>query len=101
MVMARRAARVDDNQGDIVAALRKMGCSVLPLHTVGSGCPDLLIGYDTINLLLEVKDGSKVPSAQSLTPAQEDFFRDWLGQAEVVNSPEQAVKYVIDQCGPW
>jgi hypothetical protein len=99
--MARRAARVDDNQGDIVAALRKMGCSVLQLHTVGAGCPDLLVGYDTINLLLEVKDGSKVPSAQSLTLAQERFFDEWLGQAEVVNSPEQAVGYVMDQVGPW
>jgi hypothetical protein len=101
MVMARRAARVDDNQGDIVKALRDMGCSVLPLHTVGAGCPDLLIGYDTINLLLEVKDGSKVPSAQSLTPAQERFFDEWLGQAEVVNSPADACRYVTDQAGPW
>jgi hypothetical protein len=99
--MPRRAARVDDNQGDIVAALRKMGCSVQPLHMVGAGCPDILVGYDGLNLALEIKDGEKVPSAQTLTDAQEIWHNSWMGQAEVVNSPEQAVKYVIDQCGPW
>jgi hypothetical protein len=99
--MPRRAAKVDANQSAIVAALRKMGCSVQPLHMVGQGCPDILVGYDGLNLMLEIKDGDKVPSAQGLTDAQDVWHCDWLGQVEVVNSPEQAVKYVIDQCGPW
>jgi hypothetical protein len=99
--MPRRAAKVDANQSAIVAALRKMGCSVLPLHTVGQGCPDLLVGYDAVNFLLEVKDGDKAPSAQSLTPDQVLFHDKWLGQVGVVNSPEAAVKYVTDLCGPW
>jgi hypothetical protein len=61
------------------------------LHAVGEGCPDLLVGYKGLNLLLEVKDGSKPPSAQKLTPQQEVWHRDWRGHRVVVNSPEAAL----------
>jgi hypothetical protein len=42
-------------------------------------------------MLLEVKDGSKPPSAQKLTPQQEEWHRDWRGHRVVVNSPEAAL----------
>lgn len=86
-----RAAKVDDNQAEIVKALRKIGASVQPLHTMGGGVPDLLVGMAGRNVLLEVKDGAKVPSAQKLTPDQVTWHRDWLGQVETVNSIEQAI----------
>jgi hypothetical protein len=87
----RRAAKVDANQREVVAALRGAGASVQLLHAVGEGCPDLLVGYKGLNMLLEVKDGSKPPSAQKLTPQQEIWHRDWRGHAVVVNSPEAAL----------
>jgi hypothetical protein len=87
----RRAAKVDANQREVVAALRGAGASVQLLHAVGEGCPDLLVGYKGLNMLLEVKDGSKPPSAQKLTPQQEIWHRDWRGQRVVVNSPEAAL----------
>lgn len=86
-----RAAKVDNNQAEIVKALRKIGASVQPLHTVGGGVPDLLVGMAGRNVLLEVKDGAKVPSAQKLTPDQVGWHRDWRGQVETVNSVEQAI----------
>jgi DNA-binding NarL/FixJ family response regulator len=39
-----RAAKVDANQTEITAALRQMGATVQHIHTVGKGCPDLLVG---------------------------------------------------------
>jgi hypothetical protein len=87
----RRASRVDFNQREIVAALRGAGATVQLLHAVGEGCPDLLVGWKGLNLLLEVKDGSKPPSAQKLTPQQEVWHRDWRGRSIVVNSPEAAL----------
>jgi len=36
--------RVDNNQAEVVKRLKLHGVSVLHLHTVGNGCPDLLIG---------------------------------------------------------
>ncbi|MCY7277677.1 MAG: hypothetical protein LH702_29055 [Phormidesmis sp. CAN_BIN44] len=90
----RRAARTDSNQTEIVAILRSLGCSVQPLHTVGSGCPDLLIGIDGQNLLLEVKDGSKPPSARRLTSDQQVWHTNWGGQAAIVQSLEDAIAIV-------
>jgi hypothetical protein len=87
----RRAAKVDANQREVVAALRGAGASVQLLHAVGEGCPDLLVGHHGKNFLLEVKDGAKPPSAQKLTPQQEIWHRDWRGQRVVVNSPEAAL----------
>jgi len=90
-----RFSRVDANQSKIVAALRKIGCSVLHLHTLGDGAPDLAIGYRGRNLLLELKDGKKAPSARKLTPDEEIFHRDWRGQVATVESVEEAIKFVI------
>lgn len=89
-----RAAKVDDNQRAVVAALRGVGATVMHLHRVGMGCPDLCVGWRGVNYLIEVKDGGKAPSAQKLTPMQEDWHGAWKGQAIVVNSPEAALKAI-------
>lgn len=83
--MRRYAAKVDRNQAEIVAALRSAGCSVQCLHAVGGGVPDLLVSRQTrapfsrgaLLFLLEVKDGTKPPSARKLTEDQADWHRNW------------------------
>lgn len=90
----RRAAKVDDNHGEIVQALRDAGCGVLSLAAVGKGCPDLLVHgplYPWRHTLLEVKDGSKPPSARRLTPDQAKFHEAWKGWIHVVTSVEEAL----------
>lgn len=87
----RRAAKIDDNQPEIVEAARRMGCSVQPLHSVGKGCPDLLVGISGINDLWEVKDGNKPPSARRLTPDQIEWHDAWRGHVQVVDSVEKAI----------
>jgi hypothetical protein len=86
-----RAARVDDNQKEIVKALRDMGCSVQHLHAVGKGCPDLLVGYKGFNILLEIKDGCKSQSEQKLTPDQTIWHYAWRGHVDVVNTVGSAI----------
>ena len=88
----RRAAKVDENQSEIVKALRAAGASVQPLHAVGQGCPDLLIGFRGKNLLFEVKDGAKVPSAKRLTDDQSEWHAEWRGNVFVVESAEEAIR---------
>lgn len=86
----RRAARVDDNQWEIVAALRAAGCSVTSLASIGRGFPDIIVGYDGKNYLMEIKDGSKPPSKRRLTPDEQEWHATWRGQVAVVNSVEDA-----------
>jgi hypothetical protein len=91
----RRASRIDRNQPEIVEALRKLGASVQPLHSAHDGIPDLLVGYQGRNLLIEVKDGERVPSARKLTPCQVQWHHEWKGQAAIVASTEEAIALVF------
>ena len=89
----RTAAKVDRNQKETVDALRKVGASVQSLASIGKGCPDLLVGYHGILYLMEIKDGSNVPSKQLLTDDQKKWHEAWTGSpVYVVRSIEQALK---------
>ena len=85
-----RIARVDDNQKAIVRYLRDMGVSVAVTSATGKGFPDLVCGYKGKNILLELKDGKKPLSAQTLTPEQRIWHHDWKGQVSVINTAEAA-----------
>lgn len=92
--MPRRAARVDENQSTIVSALRAVGATVTPTHAAGEGFPDLCVGYQGSNYLLEVKDGNKPPSKRRLTDPQIEWHRDWRGQRAVVNNATEALEAI-------
>ena len=90
--MPRRAAKVDANQSEIVDVARQLGCTVQPLHTVGQGVPDLLVGISGHSDLWEVKDGAKRPSERRLTADQIIWHDAWRGcQVQVVDSVEKAI----------
>ncbi len=88
----RQAAKTDENQKTIVTALRKAGASVQSLAAVGKGCPDLLVGYNGINYLMEIKDGNKVPSAQKLTIDKRHWHSVWTGAVHIVKTEDEALK---------
>jgi Holliday junction resolvase len=88
----RYANRIDANQNQIVDALRKAG-AVVRIISQGDGIPDLLVGYKGYTILMEVKDGDKVPSARKLTEAEQKFFDDWRGgMLVIINSVEEAIE---------
>ena len=91
----RRAAKVDANQKQIVAALRQLGASVAITSTTGQGFPDICCGFRGRNVLFEIKDGSKPPSARKLTPDQIDFHAAWKGEIAVITSATEAVDYLL------
>lgn len=82
----RLRAKVDDNQKEIVAAARKLGCSVAITSQLGKGFPDLVIGLNGVNYLVEVKDSKKPPSARKLTDDEKKFKAAWYGQYDVIES---------------
>lgn len=92
----RRAARLDSNHVDVVKALRSAGMTVQSLAAVGQGVPDLLVGWRGLNLLAEVKDGDKKPSAQALTVAEQEWHATWGGHVVVVRDADEAVEAMLD-----
>lgn len=92
--MIRRAAKKDANHPEIVRGLRKAGCSVLDLGAVGNGCPDLLVMRGGVMVLMEIKDGAKIPSKQKLTPDQVKFHAEWGACVVVVKSLEEALSAI-------
>jgi hypothetical protein len=82
----RRAARVDNNHGEIVKALRGVGATVTSLAAVGQGVGDLLVSYRARWFVLEVKSpGGKLTEDEWV----------WIGQqraeVKVVYSVEDAL----------
>lgn len=88
-------ARTDANQTEIVRRFREIGASVQVMSSVGKGFPDLIVGWRGRNILLELKDGSKPPSARALTVDQVHWHANWAGQVAVVTSVDQAVELVM------
>lgn len=84
-----RAYRVDKNQRNIVDGLRAIGCSVQHLHKVGQGCPDILVGHNGKNVLIEIKHGDGKHTAQQVV-----WHASWRGQVATVNSLEKAIEVV-------
>ena len=83
------AKKVDANQAEIVEALRAAGASVTDLSRFGHGVPDLLVGYNFRNYLLEVKAHSA-----KLTPSEERWRDNWEGTAFIVRTVEHALRVI-------
>lgn len=77
MSINRRAARRDENEAEIIKALRAGGCLVAQVS--GEGVPDLIVWSPTLRIivLVEVKDGAKPPAHRKLTPEQVIFHETW------------------------
>lgn len=92
----RRAPKVDANQSEIVTALRTQGALVTSLAGLGNGIPDLLVGHHISKRLglVEVKDGSKPPSARAKTEDQIKFWDQWAGfPMGLVCDVESAIRF--------
>ena len=91
----KTAAKVDANQASVMASLRKAGCSVQSLAAIGKGCPDLLVSFGGHNVLVEVKDGAKVLSAQKLTADQVKWHAKWPAKVWIVANEMDVAEVVM------
>ena len=93
---ARRAAKVDVNQPALVADIRALGMTVQHLHSLGQGCPDILVGVGKgkgkgKNYLFEIKN----PEYDGKLTADEQGWHDsWRGQVAVVETIENILEVV-------
>lgn len=90
------AVRRDDNEPEIVKALRLVGATVQPLSITGA--PDLLVGFEGRTYLIEVKaehgksgKGHK-KTERGLRESQEKWWDAWQGSMPViVVTPREAL----------
>lgn len=85
-----RNHRTDNNQAAIIKCLKQAGASVCNLASVGSGCPDLLVGWNGSNILIEVKN----PDGRGMrfTEPERAFMDTWRGRVYVVCDELQALE---------
>lgn len=87
----RQRKRSDINQANIVKELRGLGASVELLSNVGKGVPDLLVGYEGMNILLEVKNVKTSYGKKGLNELQDDWHLKWNGQVATVTTIDEAL----------
>jgi hypothetical protein len=85
----RLHGKTDSNQTEIVEALRATGHTVRSLSSIGSGLPDIIVGRNGVNVLLEIKDG-----AGKLTSEQAVFHNEWKGQVAIARTVEEAMEAI-------
>ncbi len=88
--MPRRAARIDNNQREIVDHARSMGATVQSLAGVGKGVPDLLISLDGRVYLVEVK-GPK----GKLTEDQHRWHAKWQAPIHIVRTCDDMTRVLL------
>jgi Holliday junction resolvase len=89
-----RGYKVDENQAEIVAALRSCGCSVAITAAAGGGFPDIVCGREGVTYLIEIKDSGKSKSRRKLTGPQVDFHANWRGQISIAETVDDALRIV-------
>ena len=88
-----RACRTDANHSEVIAAFRKFGCSVLPIHTL-KNCGDAIVAKCNKTAIIEIKDGKKTASQKKLTKGESAFFEKWQGIYVVVEDLEDVINLV-------
>jgi Holliday junction resolvase len=83
--MRHYGAKRDENEIEIVNALRAVGASVT--HLSSKGIPDLLVSFRNKLYLMEVKK----PKAK-LTPDQIKFHENWNGDIHIVRTVQEAIE---------
>jgi hypothetical protein len=98
MSVHRYAAKRDENEPDIIKALRANGCVVWQLS--GKGIPDLLVLHKGKKWLADVK----MPGKPTTKP-QEDAWEEAATKARcsvfILRTPEDAVKMLNNALQPW
>lgn len=96
----RVRARVDRNQPEIVAALRKAGAVVQCTHQLGGGFPDLFCNFRGRIFGFEVKDPQQPPSKRKLTDDEQAWIDNWNRSGQtvfVIETAESAISIMQER----
>ncbi len=96
----RVRAKVDRNQPEIVAALRKAGAVVHSTAQLGGGFPDVFCNFRGRIFGFEIKDPTQKPSDRKLTPHEQAFHDNWNRSGQtiyVIETAEQALDIMVER----
>lgn len=79
---AAARGKQDANAPAIIAALKRCGATMIDMHALGGGVPDIAVGYQGRTVLMEIKARPKATNA-GVRDRQETFARDWRGDPVV------------------
>ena len=91
----RRAAKVDDNQKEIIALFRKLGWTVLIISQL-KNCCDIIVSKSGRTVAIEIKDGAKPASARKLSDGEVKFRDAWQGEYALVICNDDVVS--LNKC---
>ena len=87
--------RKDANHNEIVDAMTKVGAYVIDMSHVGKGFPDLIVGFQSKTILMEIKNRKTSYGRKGLNKNQLEWKEQWLGGPYcVVDSPESALRMI-------
>lgn len=72
------ARRTDGNHSDVIGALRQSGWYVCDTSRLGNGFFDAIAVKHGLVRFIEIKDGSKPPSARKLTKDEAEMHVDFI-----------------------
>ena len=96
--MSRFARQRDANEPEIVRAFVARGATVTKLNA--PGCPDLLVGYRGVTLLVEVKRDERTTRGtrtdeRGLLVTQQRWWAVWMGRAPAICRSESDVRVIL------
>jgi len=88
-------AKKDANHHEVVEAMQKAGASVIDMSHVGRGFPDLIVGFQSQTILMEIKNPKTAYGRKGLNKNQLKWKEQWIGGAYcVVDGPEAALRMI-------
>lgn len=89
--------KTDSNHKKIVDALRKAGASVASLAKVAAGAPDILVGWQGRNIIVEIK----TPKGK-LRESQIQWITAWKGEKpHVIRTVDEALALLEPKTEWW
>ena len=82
--------RTDANHKEITEAFKTLGYSVFDTAKTGGGFPDIVVGKNGVNYLVEIKTAKG-----KLNPKQKAFHKKWLGKIYIVKSINEVIEYFV------
>ena len=100
--MSQYAKKKDNNHNEITAEFKRLGCGVKDVHSLPNFC-DIIVCYQGETVMVEIKDGSKPPSARKLTSGELKFSDEWTAKGgkwaciETIGQARDLVKSIYAQ----